>query len=294
MMRYCAGTCPCTWVTAIALPNIVYFRKLRRNQDKTGEEARGSSILTGISRQQEEEYLEFLIPAQTLMGLSSYFAWYYGYGFYGPAKYPLLLYGLTLASHSVSHEGDIPKDPNMILAQRAACAVGTFLCTCCFLRVSKLASLTMLPACGVYFGLTYVTYKGITGNNTSNNADSDEEDEEEEETSTNTNTNANREPLNQTPSQTTQDVKPQSDRTQLPLRHRTPYQRKRRKRQKSILKLDDDAEGRSIPPDAPRERRHSKTNVSFNDTIGIQYHQRQFSTSLSSSSLSSHEDDIVK
>ena len=53
------------------------------------------------------------------MGLSSYFAWYYGYGFYGPAKYPLLLYGLTLASHSVAHEGDIPKDPNMVLVQRA-------------------------------------------------------------------------------------------------------------------------------------------------------------------------------
>jgi len=29
MMRYCAGTCPCTWVTAIALPNIVYFRKFQ-------------------------------------------------------------------------------------------------------------------------------------------------------------------------------------------------------------------------------------------------------------------------
>ena len=93
-MRYCAGTCPCTWVTAIALPNIVYFRKLRRNQgamsesfasrnlivyavydctnsfkgfraDKTGEEARGSSILTGISRQQVQITIKFWLDTNS-------------------------------------------------------------------------------------------------------------------------------------------------------------------------------------------------------------------------------------
>jgi len=300
MMRYCAGTCPCTWGTAIILPNIVYFRNIARNQDKTESDARGNSILTGASRQQEGEYLEYLIPAQTLMGLSSYFAWYYGYGFYGPAKYPLLLYGLTLASHSVANEGDIPRDPNMILAQRAACAVGTFLCTCCFVRISKIASLTMLPACGVYIGLTYVTYLGLNGNNTSNNANSEDASQgnsEDEETQENSNSNANQDPPSrfcQAIQNATVATTPPSRRAQFPHHHHgMPYQRKRRKRQKSILKPDDDTEGRSIAPDVQREGRHSKTNVSFNDTIGIQYHPRQFSSSPSSSSLSSHED-IVK
>ena len=67
----------------------------------------------------EIKYLEYLIPAQSMMGLSSYFAWYYGYGFYGPAKYPLLLYGLTLACHSAAHEKDIVANPNAVLAHRA-------------------------------------------------------------------------------------------------------------------------------------------------------------------------------
>ena len=67
----------------------------------------------------EAKIVEYMVPAQSLMGLSSYFAWYYGYGFYGPAKYPLLIYGLTLACHSVAHEEDVASNPNMVLAHRA-------------------------------------------------------------------------------------------------------------------------------------------------------------------------------
>ena len=76
------------------------------------------SLLCSFNHQ-EIKYLAYLIPAQSMMGLSSYFAWYYGYGFYGPAKYPLLLYGLTLACHSAAHEKDIIAHPNSVLAHRA-------------------------------------------------------------------------------------------------------------------------------------------------------------------------------
>jgi len=290
MMRYCAGTCPCTWVTAIALPNLVYFRKLRRNRDKTEEEMKACecSFLTGAGKQEEAQYLDYLVPAQSLMGLSSYFAWYYGYGFYGPAKYPLLLYGLTLASHSVANEGDIPNDPNMILAQRAACAAGTFLCTCCFLRVSKLASLLMLPACGIYIGLTVVTFQGINrSNNAGNNANNCDE--------TPNNANNNQEPSAEKLA-VIHDAPPPSQMIPFPQYQRTqrPGRRKKRRR-KSILKLNDDhdVQSRNIPPSQQKEFRSSRTNVSFNDTVGIQYHRQLSSSSLSSSSLSSHENEDV-
>lgn len=278
MMRYCAGTCPCTWVTAIALPNIVYFRKF---QLERGEE---ESVLKGAARQEESQYEDFLVPAQCLMGLSSYFAWYYGYGFYGPAKYPLLLYGFTLASHSIANEGDISKDPNMVLVQRAACAVGTVLCTFCFLRISKFASLLMLPACGIYGGLAYVTWKGINDGNTTNNNAYDDV--------ASSNINNNQEAMGP-PTQSTRDPPSPSLMTQFPQYHRTQFQRKKKKRRKSILKPEDDADGRNMSQSQDRDRRPSKTNVSFNDTVGVKYH-RQFSSSLSSSSLSSHENDVTK
>ena len=133
--------------------------------------------------------------------------------------------------------------------------------------------------------------------NNANSEDASQGNSEDEETQENSNSNANQDPPSrfcQAIQNATVATTPPSRRAQFPHHHHgMPYQRKRRKRQKSILKPDDDTEGRSIAPDVQREGRHSKTNVSFNDTIGIQYHPRQFSSSPSSSSLSSHED-IVK
>jgi len=311
MMRYCAGTCPCTWVTALALPNLVLFRHSLRIGVQGKESDMESpvvynSMLRGESRHQEIKLLGYLIPAQSLMGLSSYFAWYYGYGFYGPAKYPLLIYGLTLACHSAAQEGEIVSNPKFVLAHRAVCAVGTFLCSCCFLRLSKFSSLLMLPACGIYFSLTYVSVQGINSGNTNSNED------ETEDLSYNENNNQERgnsaiddaaeQPHHhheliesetqqqQHSGQQPQHTGPQQQPPPPPPYHPVQMQKRRKKRRKSILKLDDVENGerdRGV-------RRPSKSNVSFNDAVAVKYHHRNssvLSTSLSSSSLSSREDD---
>lgn len=288
MMRYCAGTCPCTWVTAVALPNIAYIRqslgiKRYKKEVEFDVQTVQSSVLSGEQKTEEMKYLEYLLPAQSLMGLSSYFAWYYGYGFYGPAKYPLLLYGLTLACHSASHEKDIIANPNSVLAHRAACTIGTFLCSCCFLRLSKLASLLILPACGVYACLTHVTMQGINGgninrnaqNNVNNNQASDRQQRIEEQ----------RNEAQSHPTSTHQPITP----TNQP-------QRRGKKKRKAILKIEDVNGVNSNGQNHQRSARdRTKTLVSFNNTIGVKYRNPSLSTSISSSSLSSSIDnkDIV-
>jgi len=286
MMRYCAGTCPCTWVTAVALPNIAYLRQSLRIQGKDAEAKNVKfSVLTGEDREEEIKYLEYLIPAQSMMGLSSYFAWYYGYGFYGPAKYPLLLYGLTLACHSAAHEKDIVANPNAVLAHRAACAISTFLCSCCFLRLSKIASLLILPAFGVYACLTNVTMKGINGSNGSNRNRNAVDNE-------NNNQQSDHQPL-------TQHYKEHQS-SQLPTTQINPQfsqlKRRRKKRGKSILKLDVASAVMNGQNHQRNARELVKTNVSFDDNVGVKYRNPSLSTSSSSASLTSSLDnrDIVK
>lgn len=285
MMRYCAGTCPCTWVTAVALPNLALLRQSLRitHFNKEGEVEVHNirpAILTGEDRKEEIKFLKYLLPAQSMMGLSSYFAWYYGYGFYGPAKYPLLLYGLTLACHSAAHEGDILSNPNFVLGHRAACAISTFLCSCCFFRLSKFASLLMLPACGIYACLTNVTMQGINSGNVNMNAVG--------------NVNNNQERTTQ------QDILEQQvvDTRQNRLTTMKPHQQtqltlppKRRRKKNSILKIEENKPTDPLCLINQRNARQSmKSYVSFNDTVGVKYRNPSLSTSCSSSSLTSSVD----
>jgi len=284
MMRYCAGTCPCTWVTAVALPNLAHLRQSLgiNGFSKADDEVRNVrfSVLTGERREEEIKFLDYLIPAQSMMGLSSYFAWYYGYGFYGPAKYPLLLYGLTLACHSVAQERDIASNPNYVLAHRAACAVGTFLCSCCFLRLSKLASLLMLPACGVYACLTNLTMQGIKSGDANMNAVENE------------NNNQDLNNQNKIITQRTEEALQQN--IHRPSDSRIATQRRRRKRRESILRVEDISTSSALTQQR-NGREPVKPYVSFNNTVGVKYRNAS-STSLSSTSLQSSLDnmDIVK
>jgi len=304
MMRYCAGTCPCTWVTAIALPNIAYFRKVlasKEDNEVPGLKICTDSVLTGEARQEEAKILEYMVPAQSLMGLSSYFAWYYGYGFYGPAKYPLLIYGLTLACHSVAHEEDVASNPNMVLAHRAACAAGTTICCCIFLRVIKIASLLMLPISGVYIWLTKITSQGIDGgaNNNARQIQSNVNNNIQQpsnvgEDSSNVNNNQRRNTVgngqqnvnnNQQPSTVSDD---EEEKSAPKIRHLIQRQLKQQQQQHpakrkkdSILKVQDNAKIYTANR-LPRHEGDYKSNVSFNRTIGIKYDDNDGESSWSS------------
>lgn len=313
MMRYCAGTCPCTWVTAIALPNIAYFRKvlaskgLKEDNEVPGLKICTDSVLTGEARQEEAKIVEYMVPAQSLMGLSSYFAWYYGYGFYGPAKYPLLIYGLTLACHSVAHEEDVASNPNMVLAHRAACAAGTTICCCIFLRVSKIASLLMLPISGVYIWLTKITSQGIDGgannhareiqSNVNNNIQQPSIVGEDQSNVNNNqrrntvgngqqNVNNNQQPSTVGDGQQTTDNLDEEEKSAPKIRHLIQRQLKQQqhpaKRKKdSILKVEDNAKIHTANR-LPRHEGGNKSNVSFNRTIGIKYDDNDGESSSSS------------
>jgi len=243
----------------------------------------------------------YMVPAQSLMGLSSYFAWYYGYGFYGPAKYPLLIYGLTLACHSVAHEEDVASNPNMVLAHRAACAAGTTICCCIFLRVSKIASLLMLPISGVYIWLTKITSQGIDGgaNNNARQIQSNVNNNIQQpsnvgEDSSNVNNNQRRNTVgngqqnvnnNQQPSTVSDD---EEEKSAPKIRHLIQRQLKQQQQQHpakrkkdSILKVQDNAKIYTANR-LPRHEGDYKSNVSFNRTIGIKYDDNDGESSSSS------------
>lgn len=248
---------------------------------KTDDDVYYERILRGDLLKQEITALKTLFPAQTSMGLSSYLVWYYGNGFLGRAKYPLLLYGLTLAAHTATHLTDL-NDPNLVLAHRASCATGTFICMVAFSGVSKLASLLMLPAFGIYGWLTHITIKGInveTNGNVGGNENNNKEDFKRlTEVWRSDNEN---------------DTDYEGCETTFDLRHKCNERTRRRRTKKSILKERKDPQTKqhhrksnaSYKDYHSMDSKASKSGVSFQDVIEFRPSSPSTASSLSSISL---------